>query len=410
MSRPSDKSTATPEKRLSQAKQALFAQWRRGQQAALESDRPRLAPRSQNASPAPLSFSQQQVWFFNQLDPNSPLYNIPVGMRLSGPVDRGALQQALRAIVTRHEILRTRFAGDESGAVQLVQPPEPALLREIDLGNVSASEQESKVQQLVSSAVKRPFDLSREVMLRADLIRLSEAQSVLVIVMHHIAADVWSWRVFCRELAAFYNAAGFNELPPLLVQYSDFAVWQRESLDGTNLDTLVGYWRQKLADAPTLLELPLHHKRPAVQSFEGLAEFRKLNADLGPRLETLSQREGVTLFMTLLAAFQTLLHRYTGTEDLLIGSPTAGRSQVEVENLIGNFVNMLVLRTSLSGNSTFHELLQRTRETVLEALAHQDLPFEKLVQTLRPERSSSHSPLIQVMFAVQEELAEDLRT
>ena len=249
-------------------------------------------------------------------------------------------------------------------------------------------------------------------MIRAALIRMEEQEWILLVLMHHIASDDWSWRVFCRELAAVYEGLISGRpatLPDLPIQYADFAAWQKGFLRGNVLEDQLAYWRRQLAGAPPILQLPADHSRPVTQSFRGACEWLTLPVALSDGLNALSQRAGVTLYTTLLAAFLTLIHRYTGQEDVLVGSPVAGRTRLNLENLIGVFVNMVVLRTDLAGNPSFAELLARTRRTVLEALAHQEMPFEKLVEELQPGRSASHSPLVQVMFALQDENSESLR-
>jgi amino acid adenylation domain-containing protein len=397
--------SVTPEPELSRAKRALIAQWRRGRAPNAQQVHPR--PVSRFPGSAPLSFGQEQLWFFNQLEPNSPLYNIPFPMRLSGVLDQEALQAGFDTVVARHEILRTRFVG-ETQPVQIIDPPTPFPIERIDLRHLPKASRDAEAVRLMQEEVRRPFDLSKDLMMRARLIRTDVEEWILAVVIHHIASDVWSWRVICQELATIYPVHLSKQAPELAslpMQYADFALWQQQECSAKNLGEQLRYWREQLAAPPPVLNLPFDHPRPAVQSFKGAAEFLTLPASLRAKVEELAQREGATPYMVLLAAFQTLLFRYTGQKDMAIGTPTAGRTRVNFENLVGNFVNTLVLRGKIDGEAPFTELLRRSSETVLEALAHQDISFETLVKELRPERSSSYLPLVQVMFALQDELA-----
>lgn len=336
--------------------------------------------------------------------PDSPLYNISLALRIQGPLNRIALEKSLHAIVTRHKSLRTRFLSRDGEPTQIVQPSFAITLRVMDLTGQSNGESQSEVRRLFKAEVCRPFDLSTDVLLRAVLANLGPTDHALLMTVHHIASDGWSMGLLARELMMFYEAFVSGQVPSLSelpIQYSDFAVWQRQWMQGPVLRAQLEWWKQQLTGAPDLLELPTDRPRPAVQSFRGHCRWRSFSRSLSEALGALSNREGTTLFMTLLAAFQTLLHRFTGQADLLIGTPTAGRGRSETEGLIGLFVNMLVLRSKLCGNPTFLEFLRHTREEMLDAYAHQDLPFEKLVEEMRPERKSSHSPLIQVVFALQ---------
>jgi len=398
-----------PESELSSAKRALIEQWRRGQPANNSEGSVRGIPRRPDPASAPLSFGQRQLWFFNQIKPKSALYNIPIPLRLLGNLNTDALQSAFDTIVCRHEILRSHFLGDPN-PVQLLAPPTAVKMHVLDLRELPAVAREAEAKRLVEDEVQRPFNLEKDLMIRSLLLRTGDQEWILVIVMHHLASDIWSWRVVCRELKELYEASLLQRpvsLPNLPIQYADFAAWQQKFFSPKNIETHLAYWRQKLARAPGVLNLPFDHARPPVQTFEGASEYFTLPAGLSAQLDDLSKREGVTLYMTLLAAFQTLLHRYTGEEDVLVGSPTAGRTRVEFERLIGNFVNTLVLRTSLQGDPVFRELVHRVRNGVIEALAHQDVSFDHLVKELRPERSASYLPLVQVMFALQDELARN---
>jgi aspartate racemase len=361
-------------------------------------------PRRADRTTAPLSFAQQQLWFLDQLTPNSALYNLCAAVRVRGRLERDALEQALGAVVARHESLRTRFVAVEGSPEQIIDEPKPVKLPVIDLTALPAESREGEAQRRLGEEARRPFDLARDLMLRATLLKLGSAEHILGVTVHHIAADGWSLGVFFRELAASYE--GFSagreaSLPELPIQYADFAAWQRGWLRGQVYERQLEFWKQRLAGAPAILELPADHPRPAVESFCGDCETLALPGELTERLKSLARQEGVTLFMLLLAAFQVLLYRYTRQADIVVGTPVAGRNQMETEGLIGLFINTLVLRTSLSGEPVFRQLLDRVRQTALDALANQDLPFEKLVEELRLERSLGRNPLFQVMFVLQ---------
>jgi amino acid adenylation domain-containing protein len=395
---------------LSTAKQALLAKWLRGGGANAGSAGEKSIPRRQGNGPVPLSLEQQRIWFFNQLEPDSPLYNMPIASRLRGALNPHALQQAMDLVVARHEALRTRFTGQES--TQTIDAPSAVPMLAIDLREFPAAQREAEARRVLEAEAKRPFDLSRDLMVRSVLVRLDEQDWIFFVLMHHIASDDWSWRVFCNEVATAYDAIVANrkiDLPEPAIQYGDFAVWQKDWLRGDVLEKQLAYWRKQLEGAPAVLELPTDHPRPAAQSFRGACEWLRLPPGSAEKLNALGQSGGFTPFMILLAAFQTLIHRYTGQEDIVVGSPVAGRTRASVEKVIGLFVNMLALRTKLDGNPGFFELLHRTQTTVLEALAQQELPFEKLVEELQPQRSASYSPLIQVMFALQDELSDNLK-
>ncbi|HWD93730.1 MAG TPA: amino acid adenylation domain-containing protein [Verrucomicrobiae bacterium] len=395
---------------LSTAKQALLSKWLRGGGASAGSAAEKPIPRRQGPGPVLLSVEQQRIWFFNQLEPDSPLYNMPIASRVRGPLDPQALQQAMDLVVARHEALRTRFTIQES--VQTIDAPSPVPMLAIDLREFPFAQREAEAKRLLEAEAKRPFDLSRDLMVRTALVRLDEQDWIFFVLMHHIASDDWSWRVFCNEVAAAYGALIANrkpELPEPPIQYGDFAVWQKDALRSEALEKQLVYWRKQLQGAPAVLELPADHPRPASQTFRGACEWLRLPPDVTQKLNVLGQSGGFTPFMILLAGFQTLIHRYTGLEDIVVGSPVAGRTRGCLEKVIGLFVNMLALRTKLDGNPGFFELLHRTQTTVLEALAHQELPFEKLVEELQPQRSASYSPLIQVMFALQDELSDNLK-
>jgi amino acid adenylation domain-containing protein len=364
-----------------------------------------LVPRTRKESP-PLSFAQARLWFLDQLEPNSSLYNVPWAMRLRGPLAIAPLTQALNTLLARHEILRTTFNSVDGSPIQVISEPRPLELSVIDLRSWKEIERELEAVRLAEADARQPFDLIRGPLLRATLIRLGEEDHVMLLTMHHIVSDGWSTVVFERELSELYQALSKGLPPPLAdlpIQYADFAVWQRNWLQGKVLDEQLSYWKKQLGNLPAVLNLPTDRPRPPVQSYRGARQTAEFSKDLTQRLKALSRKEGVTLFMTLLAAFQTLLHRYTGHDDVAVGSPIAGRNRKEIEGLIGFFVNTLVLRCNFSGDPTFNEVLIRAREMALGAYAHQDLPFEKLMEELKPERSLNHSPLFQVMFDLQNE-------
>ena len=380
--------------------------------AELDSGRPpRIEQPSAEPYTAPLSFAQLRLWFLYRLEPESPAYNLAAAVHLSGPLHERALHRSLQQIVHRHEALRTTFAEVDGRPVQVIHAAATVVLPVHDLQGLTGAEQQSAIQERASEEARQPFDLVHGPLLRVRLLKLGPAEHVFVVVMHHIVSDGWSIGIFIRELAELYEAFSKGDpcpLPPLPIQYVDFAHWQRDHLQGEKLAEHLAYWRAQLDGAPAILELPADHPRAAVQTFRGAVEAFSLPRRLAARLNALSRREGCTLFMTLLAAFKVLLYRYTSQEDLVVGTPIANRNRVEIESLIGLFVNTLVLRSTLSGNPSFRELLQRVRETALDAFAHQDLPFEKLMEELHPVRNLSHTPLFQVMFAMENAPEESL--
>nr|ABI26078.1 OciB [Planktothrix agardhii NIVA-CYA 116] len=363
---------------------------------------PPILPRTKDTE-LPLSFAQQRLWFLDQLQPNSALYNIPMVLRLQGNLNQGALEQSLWSICDRHEVLRTNFVTINGQPTQIIQTTRETI-SVVDLQDLPIQEQAEKTQQLKQKQATQPFDLAKESLIRITLVVLSETEHLLLVCMHHIISDGWSIEVFIHELTTLYNAYAQNQpanLAPLPIQYADFAIWQRQWLQGDVLQTQLNYWQNQLTAAPPLLSLPTDHPRPAVQSFVGTQQEFSLSPKLSQALTELSRQQGVTLFMTLLAAFDTLLYRYTGSSDILVGTPIANRNRGEIEGLIGFFVNTLVMRTDLSDNPSFSQLLTRVREVTMDAYAHQDLPFEMLVEALQPERDLSHTPLFQVAFVLQ---------
>ncbi|HJT56497.1 MAG TPA: amino acid adenylation domain-containing protein [Ktedonobacteraceae bacterium] len=351
-----------------------------------------------------LSFAQQRLWFLDQLEGGSSTYNMPAAIRLSGTLNRKALQESLNEIVRRHETLRTTFSVVAEKPIQVIAPVLTISLPVINLCSLPTGRQEIEVQHLACEEGMLPFDLARGPLLRTSLLWLDDTEHVLLLNMHHIISDGWSLGVLVHELSVLYAAFVNGQPSPLValpVQYADFALWQRTWLQGAILEQQLAYWREQLRGAPTVLELPTDHPRPPVQTYQGARHGFQISPELSQAVVVLSQRAGVTLFMTLFAAFATLMLRYSGQEDIVIGTPIANRRHTELEGLIGFFANTLVLRTDLSGDPDFLQLLARIRTLCLQAYAHQDLPFEKLVEELVPERSLSHSPLFQVLFVLQ---------
>lgn len=360
----------------------------------------------------PLSFAQQRLWFLDQLEPNSPLYNVPTVVQMSGTLNLEALQQALDGLVARHESLRTRFVDVEGNPAQVVDKASRLSLEFHDLSQRPAAQYEGEAQALVKTEVNRPFNLTTGPVIRATLIRLKPDQHWLVLNIHHIVSDEWSLKICFRELTELYMAYCEQRspiLPELPIQYADYSVWQRNWLKGEVLEQQLAFWRDQLKGPPPVLELPVDHPRPAMQTFRGALQSRVLRRELVDALTQLGARHGASLFMVTLAAFKALLNRYTQQEDMVIGSPIAGRNRMETEQLVGFFVNTLLLRTDVSGNPTFEELLQRVRETTLNAYAHEDLPFEKLVEKLHPERAATHMPFTRVMFVLQNSVLEEMK-
>lgn len=352
-------------------------------------------PRRDPTRPVPVSFAQWRLWFLEQLRPGTNAWNTPVAARLTGPLDVAALHRALQLLVDRHATLRTVFRAHGGN-------PEPVAVEDarLDLGVLGGD----SARDFVEREVAQPFDLERDLMLRARLLRLSADEHVLVLVAHHIACDGWSKRLLLDELSTAYAALARGEaptLPELPIEYADYALWQRDRLSGETLERLMTYWRQRLAAAPPALELPTDHPRPQRQAFEGALHWLEVPADLARAAIALGRAERATPFMTMLAAFKALLFARSGQEDVLVGSPAAMRTHPELESIVGLFANTLVYRTSLAGAPTFRQLLQRVRETAIGVYQHQDLPFEKIVEAARPLRDPSRNPLVQVNMRVE---------
>ncbi|RKH50609.1 condensation domain-containing protein, partial [Corallococcus aberystwythensis] len=362
--------------------------------------------------PRPLSFAQQRLWLLDQLQPGDASYNIPTALQLSGRVDVEALRRAFEALVQRHEALRTTFGQHQDQPIQIIHAPSGWELPLVDLSSLPEALRENEARRLADEEARRPFDLARGPLLRSTLVRLANDSHLLLMTMHHIVSDGWSMGVLVRETVAFYEAFATGSSPafaPLPIQYADFATWQRDWLQGEALQAQLDYWKQQLSGAPAALELPTDRPRPPVQSHRGATVDVRISSELSHALKALAQREGATPFMTLLAAFQVLLSRYSAQDDISVGSPIAGRTQAETEGLIGFFINTLVLRAQLNPRATFRELLAQVRGTTFAAYDHQHLPFEKLVEAVQPARDLSRSPLFQAMFVLQNTPAEALR-
>lgn len=388
---------------LSETKRALFEKYKRGARSQVATPVDAI-PRRREEGPAPLSFGQQQMWLLAQLIPDTPVYNESVTLRLPGSLNVPALEHSLNAFIERHSAWRTSFPLLNGQPVQQIHPPFHLALPEIDLRHLPEAEREPEAIRLATEQAWPLFDLAKVPLLRPMLVHLSDDDHRLYLTLHHIIFDGTIYEIFLPELRAGYEA--FLEgkqaaLPPLPLQYVDFAVWQRERLQGHLLNEQLAYWKRQLANAPDLLELPADRPRPPVLSYHGAKLPFKLSDELNRGLKALARREGITLYMLLVATFKTLLYRYTGQQDLLIASTTGGRNHRDVQGLIGLFVNTLVLRTDMSGNPTFRELLARVRNVILEAHAHQDVPFEYVVKEVQPERNLARNPLVQISLSLE---------
>ncbi|MGG3655335.1 condensation domain-containing protein, partial [Bacillus pseudomycoides] len=359
---------------------------------------------SEGFSTFPLSFSQQRLWFLEQFMPGSPVYNYPLVLRLCGLLNVKVLEKSLNEILHRHDILRISISSEKGKAVQNVNPYKKLTISIIDLSDLMEDERENLAIQKAKQEVQKPFMLSKGPLIRFTLIKLNQLEHILVVNTHHIISDGWSMGVLINELSVLYEAfnKGLNSpLPNLPIQYTDYAAWQREWLEGEVLEKQGAYWKEKLGGDLPILELPTDRPPSNSPSLRGsLYEF-KIPKDLTEKLKSLCKEEGSTLYMLLLATYNVLLHRYSGQDDILVGTPIANRDREEVENLIGFFVNTLVLRTNFSGNLTFRQLLRQVREAALESYTHQDFPFDRLVEELKPDRGMSQSPLFRVMFQYQ---------
>ncbi|NJM18316.1 MAG: amino acid adenylation domain-containing protein, partial [Richelia sp. SM1_7_0] len=399
---PKDALTSVIKQELAERKEDILA-FIRNNNVTDGSDRQLISkvPRKGNL---PLSFAQQRLWFVEQLTQVSQVFDVPIIASLKGSLNIAALQCAINELVRRHEILRTSFTSVEGQPVQIVHPTLSLSLPVVDLQGLTEAKREIEIQRVINNVeASQLFNLSEIPLLCCFLIRSNKEEHILLCLIHHIITDGWSVGVFSNELTVLYEAFCQNQpspLPELPIQYADFAVWQRQYLQGKVLDNLLTYWKQKLSGNLPILQLPTDHPRPAIQTFSGKRKSFFLSQDLTRGLKALNRNEDATLFMTLLAAFKTLLHRYSGQDDILVGSPIANRNQNDTEQLIGFFLNTLVLRTGFSGDPSFQELLRHIRETTLGAYAHQDMPFELLVDELQPQRNLSYTPLFQVLFVL----------
>ncbi|MCV3211983.1 amino acid adenylation domain-containing protein [Plectonema radiosum NIES-515] len=362
---------------------------------------PRIEAVTMNTESLPLSWAQERLWFLDQLESDSATYNMPAALQISGALNVEALEQALTEIIQRHSVLRTSFATVNGTPMQAIATPTAVTIPVVDLRPATTMEQPAWVQSEATQEAQQPFDLANGSPIRFKLLQLAEQSHVLLVTLHHIVFDAWSISIFVRELIALYEAALHQQpcvLPALPIQYTDFACWQRQWLQGEILETQLSYWKQQLGGNLPVLQLPIDYPHSPTQNYQGAQQVLRLPKSVTTAVKTLSRQEGVTVFMTLLAAFKVLLSRHTGQEDIIVGSPIAGRNHLGTEELIGCFLNTLPLRTDLSGNPSFRQLLTKVREVTLSAYSHQDIPFEKLVEELRPERSLSRHPLFDVTF------------
>lgn len=358
-------------------------------------------PRRPEGAFCPLSLEQEHLWFLDQMSPGSHTYNINASFHITGALDSDALERSFNEVIRRHESLRTTFGSIKGRPHQVIAPSLTLELPLIDLSHVPEAERPQALEEQITREGQRPFSLSEGPLMRAALFRLSDAEHRLLMTLHHIVTDRWSYSLLWHELSVLYHAFSKGLPSPLAelpIQFADFALWQRNWLEGEMLETRLSYWRKQLGGTPFVLELPTDRPRPATQTFRGKRQYRLQPKAVWSRLKALCQQENVTLYMMLLAAFYVLLYKHTGQEDLVVGSPYANRARVETESLIGYLLNVLVLRGDLSGDPTFRELLGRVRETTTGAYANAELPFARLVEELQPERNLSRNPLFQVTF------------
>jgi hypothetical protein len=354
--------------------------------------------------PLPLSFAQQRLWFVDQLVPGNPAFNVPAAMRLEGRLNLYALMESFKRLIARHEILRTRFETINDLPWQRIEASLDFNLALVDLTLLGEDERRIEGERLSTEEAQLPFDLTKLPLMRAKLIRLNEQEHLLLLTMHHIISDGWSRGVLAREIAAFYEAQARGEeanLRELKIQYGDFAHWQREWLSGEVLEEHLGYWRRQLGRGVPELRLPTDYPRPEKQSYGGGIERFEIGEELSGRLRELSREESATIFMTLLAGFKALLQRYSGQAEIVVGADIANRNREETEGLIGFFVNMLVLKSELGGEMSFREVVRKVKEVSIEGYSYQDVPFEKIVEEIQPERGLDRSPMFQVVFVLQ---------
>lgn len=388
--------------RLPPERQALFRMMLR--RKGLHAPTPDVIPKAADSDSYPLSFAQQRLWFLDRMAPGNAFYNEPLlAMRIQGPLDCEALAETINTIVRRHESLRTIFADVDGRPVQIIAPATTVPIVYHDLRHLPVASREAELQRLAQEEASRPFELARGPLLRVSLVRLDEQDHTALLEMHHIITDGWSNRLLLREIFVLYAAISRGEPDPLAdlpIRYVDFAVWQRNWLTGETLAKLVNYWTRQLAGNLPVSQFPPDFARPSVQRHLGRLETHVLGPDLSESVRQLGRRRDCTLFMTLFAAFVTLLHRYTGQDEIVIGTPVANRNRRETESVIGFFVNTLVMRVDVSGSPSFTELMERVRKVAVDAYAHEDLPFEKLVEILRPERNLDRQALFQIIFGL----------
>lgn len=391
--------------KLSPSQRALLEKWMRSEPRP-HPGKP-VIPRHLAASPLPLSFAQRRMLFENQLDPTSSRYNIPIAMRINGPLNTQAMEQTIYEIIDRHEILRTYFPIRDGVSEQVIIPTDRLMNTIFSFSNMSIlpeDERQASIIQMLNVETQRPFNLTQDLSIRVNLLQVAAEEYILFLVMHHVVIDARGTDILLQEISSLYEAFSLGKppLPPLPIQYADYAIWQLNQVQGQFLEKELHYWKQKLTDAPTFLDLPTDYPRTQKQTFHGTNYTFRLLPTLTDRLKSMSRQKGTTFFMTMLAAFQVLLYRYTGQNDLLIGTPITNRTYAETEDLIGFFLNTLVLRTTFSGLTSFDTLLTSVREVVLEAFMHQDIPFERVVEALHLQRGSHGHPLFQVMFVLQD--------
>lgn len=388
--------------KLTPQQRALLEARLRGQSAS-EAEPEKIGRRPAGGNP-PLSFAQQRLWFLDQWDPGDCYYNVPRALRFHGELNLSAIERSLTEIARRHESLRTSFPSEDGEPMQVIAEPKPITIIQEDLSHLPEQQREETARKLMMNESAWRFDLANGPLLRVKALRMGEGDHLVLFTMHHIITDGWSMGILVKEIAALYDAflnGKPSPLPELPIQYADFSYWQRQQLQGESLEKQLGYWRKQLGGAPTILDLPTDRPRPQIQTHRGNVQPFSISKSTTDALKKLGSEESTTLFMTLLAAFETLLFRYTNQQDILVGTPIANRNREEIEGLIGFFVNTLVLRANFAKNPTFRDVLKQSREATLGAYAHQDLPFERLVEELQPERNLGQTPLFQVMFILQ---------
>jgi Condensation domain len=384
---------------LAPEKRALLEQMLQQKRANVTAPKPLV--KRQPGERTPLSFAQQRLWFLDQLEPGAFAFNMPVAVVFEGALNLAALEKTFCEVICRHESLRTTIAVVNNEPVQVIAEAEPITFPVKDLSYLPESEREPEAKRLANIEAQTPFDLSAGPLLRVCILKLDEEEHVLLLTLHHIISDGWSMGVLIGEVAEIYGAYRDGRTPQLAelpLQYADYAAWQRGWLQGEVLESELAYWRKQLAHAPAMLELPIDKPRQATQSFNGEGARLIFSRELSQALKELSKENSATLFMTLLTAYQVLLHRYTGAESIVVGTPIAGRNRPEIEGIIGFFLNSLALNADLSGEPTFRETLLRVRDVTLGAYAHQNLPIEKIIEELQPERSTGRRPIFEVFF------------